>query len=238
MRCISDTAFLFICGVEGSGTTLLARILGSLPAYMVLGGNVYSKPRNGYDTLAVRTRLNTLTELLWADDDGKTDGTKKYLARKFFETPVLDGTVAAVYKRSFPFGLEPIFPCIEDLYKVHPRMKIIVIKRNLAANAASMLRRGFVPTIEAAVQRVKTAVTLLNDQVLRLPRENLHIIDFDELTRNPEPQLESLGVFVPHGEHLPTLSHLVKSPTSQGQHLQDINKDYLQKELANTRFCF
>lgn len=58
---LSSKKFVFITGVEGSGTTMLLKVLDNLEECVAMGGNYF--PQYVYNSAE---QLNSLTKKLWS----------------------------------------------------------------------------------------------------------------------------------------------------------------------------
>ena len=141
--------FIFIAGAEGSGTTLLLRILSAPTACASLGGN-YLKipPTSGARHLVDEFRVGNA--ISWdgrLSESERSEGQRKWHAawNKIVASDAFSGVQHFLFKRSFPFGVphgqrSPVF---RDITKLVDTAHFVVIYRDPRASTYSALRRGF-----------------------------------------------------------------------------------------------
>lgn len=152
--------FLFITGIEGSGTTMMLKILDALQGVAVLGGNYHTPELSGQAAI-----INDATERMWNSEVPVTDEQKETCLSKIRNISIPDKYSTVVYKRSFPFIDRVHFPILEDIRRVSKDFKLLVMRRSLEANTRSILRRQFESDNGEAQERTRRAHSMLSDQL-------------------------------------------------------------------------
>ncbi|MDP3858307.1 MAG: hypothetical protein Q8Q73_11175 [Stagnimonas sp.] len=204
-----DKTFIFIAGVEGSGTTLLLRVLAKLQGSVALGGAFHSK----YYALP-RWLMNRITDRLWAFPE-RPRKKAKYVALLQAIVSAVPGRYV-VYKRSYPFNDLSYFPDVLDFEGFPVPTKVIVLKRALESNAKSILRRGFVKTIEEARIRTDQALSMLDEQTEKLDASKLLRLRYEDMIDPAKKHmvLDQIAAFIgcESGE-LQALAGMIDKPT-------------------------
>ncbi len=112
MKTIKDCEFLFIAGVEGSGTTITLKLLETLPNHVCLGGKYitdgFSKPGK---------KLNKLSRKFWHFPRYSDKRRNKWLQKaSVIEVP--DTVKTVIYKRSYPFVGPNFIPDIHRCFSI------------------------------------------------------------------------------------------------------------------------
>lgn len=190
MTRLSTKKFVFITGVEGSGTTMLLKLLSKVNGFVALGGN-YCTP--GWNKQSAK--LNMYTQQLWRYPHQRSLYTKMLLLSKIRRLPLSQQISCVVYKRSYPFIDQQHYPLLKDIMKFSNCVKLIVIHRNLSENANSIRRRGFEPDIERARQRAKKGNAILNTQLEKWSGE-IQISYENLIAKQKEQLLHKLELFL------------------------------------------
>ena len=154
--------FIFIAGAEGSGTTLMSRLL-SAPKYCASLGGLYVKIPPSEDAQALVDEFQSANRLVW---DRKASFAENREARKRWQAAwerilasesFLDIT-HFVFKRSYPFGnpREQFVPHLWDVCDIIGAAQFVVMVRDPRASAFSTLRRAIrsrPPQARTIVQR-------------------------------------------------------------------------------------
>jgi len=194
MKTIKDCEFLFIAGVEGSGTTITLKLLEMLPGHVCLGGKYISeglkKPGK---------KLNKLSRKFWHLPRRSDKRREKWLIEaNAIEVP--DSVNTVIYKRSYPFSRTRFVPDLLDLPEIGSSFKIILVRRHLFDNVNSIIRRGFERTEEKSLKRIFTGYRHLYQQSREAHQQKfpLLIIDYEKLVEPATKikELQRLSVFL------------------------------------------
>jgi adenylate kinase len=208
---LTSKTLVFITGIEGSGTTLLLRLLNELPGYVALGGNFFDPCY-----ARVAARLNQLTERLWRLPY-PTGHERESLLARVSETELPDEITHVILKRSFPFLDIHHFPHLPDVPLMASSARIIAIRRSIAANERSILRRRFEDERSAAIWRSREAAKRLAQQLQAIPRGEIHDLSYEHLIepRRKAAELSRLAAFLGlPARDLQALGHMITGPTS------------------------
>lgn len=189
--------FTFIAGAEGSGTTVLLRLLSAPGVASSLGGN-FVKPPAHPSALPLVQAFDVANRHLW---DRKAPFRDHAYARERWGE-ALDDILAAeafadisrlFFKRSFPFGRERdrYVPDLWDIVDLWPEALLIVIYRDPRASSYSNLRRGFDTDLRRLAVACSEQLTWIAGQVRAIGRENVAVVSYTELCRDP------VGVLTP-----------------------------------------
>lgn len=167
----SGVQFVFIVGVSGSGTTLLARILSAPPGAVCLGGNYISIADEEHEALALAQAFNDATQVLW----DRHAAAAAALAAKRRAVEAVRGLTAVpayrnlthlIYKRSAPFMTGDRYrPCLHDLPDMFGNARILAIHRDPRASTVSSLRREFGSNLRQCAIVTEEQLTLLSAQI-------------------------------------------------------------------------
>lgn len=167
---LETTDFLFITGVEGSGTTMMLKLLDSLPDIAVLGGNYWTP-----ELASEASHFNALTEQLWNRKAPPNDIEREEIFQDIRHFPVPGNARLVVHKRSCPF-LDPFhLPDLSDVARFTPHARLLVMRRDPDANTRSILRRGFEKEKERATARTGMALQALDTQLKDNPVPTMQI---------------------------------------------------------------
>ncbi len=217
MRTINDCNFLFIAGVEGSGTTLTLRLLERLEGYVCLGGNHITK---GYEEAG--SRINELTKALWQLPRLPPQKCREIIAE--INDIRVDGVETIIYKRSYPFASQ-YMPDLSDIQEIGNSCRIVMLRRYFFDNVNSILRRGMENDVDSALNRISHGYKHLYCQSQAAHEKGfpLQLIDYDNLvndqTRNTE--LSRLAEFLgKDAGELQRFSSMVRKPNRNERLLQ------------------
>jgi len=191
MEKLSSKNFVFIAGVEGSGTTILLELLSQVDGFIALGGNYYTPE---FDVQ--RKQLNEWTKELWRYPQRIRAVRKEAVLKEISELSLPEDVSHVLYKRSYPFTDQRYFPNLLDLKKFSSSLKLIVMHRNLRSNARSMLRRGFEKTIEKAQQRAIKGREILDAQLREFDGSMVEISYENLIGDQKEQELRKIEEFL------------------------------------------
>jgi hypothetical protein len=219
MKTIKDCDFLFIAGVEGSGTTITLKLLETLPGHVCLGGKYISK---GLEKPG--KKLNKLSRKFWRLPRRSDKRRDKWLAEAAdIEVPGEVETI--IYKRSYPFSRPRYVPDLLDIQELGKNCKIILVRRHLFDNVNSIIRRGFERTEEKSLNRIFTGYKHLYQQSREVHQQKypLLIIDYDKLVEPATKikELSRLSSFLGYGEGgLAQHADMIRTPKTNTDVLQ------------------
>ena len=193
--------FVFIIGAEGSGTTMLTRILSRLQNVVGLGGNYISIPEEDKEARSLVAEFNKTTAALW--DREATHETYQHAKEQL--PKVLDHLLGLnnyadvshiVYKRSAPFLKGDRYrPDASDLFNLFENMRMIVMYRDPKASSFSALRRGFADNLRHCAKICEEQLTYLSAQLATLNPDSYQVISYEEFCSQPEIWAEQLAEF-------------------------------------------
>ena len=199
--------FLFIAGVEGSGTTLLSRILASPPQCASLGG-LHVKTPPGADAERMVEAFQDANKR--ASDRGAALDEYQAASQNWCEamadlnaSPTFAAISTLVFKRSFPFGsprskLDPgprWTPDLWDCLALTPDSRVVAIYRNPCAATYSCLRRGFDSDLRRLAVICAEQLTWLSAQIAAIGPERAIVIGYEDLCDSPAQTLAGLAQF-------------------------------------------
>jgi hypothetical protein len=138
-----------------------------------------------------------------------------------------------VHKRSFPFEDAGFHPRLSDVLRLGARSKIVVLARDPRQCATSVLRRGFVATIEDAADRVEAAGATLRAELETLPPASYLVLSYQDMLREPSQAMGMLerfldyvpGALQPHTE-------MIGRPNDQSSKLAESHRKFLEDRFA------
>jgi hypothetical protein len=246
----NKTDLVFIAGVEGSGTTLLNKLISesknamSITHHDYLQAEKVSMPDNGmripgvnhvrnFQHFTTVKKFNRLVNKIWQFPYSNNQDKKSQTLMRLCNLKIPVSIYNVVIKRSYPSGTQGIiFPNLADLFCMSKNVKIIHLKRNLKKNASSVLRRGFVNTIEDSIERVKHANRLLESQLDLLENAEILTITYEDLLENKHNTLAKIENFLgcEPGE-LKRLSFWIGRGSIESRHVLEDNQARLEKDL-------
>jgi hypothetical protein len=193
--------FIFIAGAEGSGTTLLLRLLSSPPHCCSLGGN-YLKVPEVQEARELATQFIENNNAAWdsslsfAEHDGAVRLFGATLAQ-ILRSQYFSGHTHFFFKRSFPFATPKgrFTPDLWDLEDLVPGAHYIAIYREPRAACFSGLRRGFDTDLRRLAVTCSAQLTSLAAQMRELDPRRRRVISYEHLCEDPVRVLGDLASF-------------------------------------------
>lgn len=183
--------FTFIAGAEGSGTTLLLRLLAAGERAVSLGGNHVKLPDEP-EAQTLGKEFDAENRDLW---DRKLSFAAHNVARirwhetmrRMLEHPAFGDITAYFFKRSFPFLMprDRFQPDIWDILDLWPDAHFVTIYRDPRESSYSAFRRGFDNDIRRLAVTCSEQLTWLAAQVRAVGPERFSIISYRRLCENP-----------------------------------------------------
>ena len=196
----SAKRFIFISGAEGSGTTLLRRLLASPPGCASLGRDIAKLPDHP-DARPLFQAFENANQRLWdrllplpQHEQARRDcyGAAAVMAK----APAFAETSHFVFKRSSPFGGgDRHRPDLLDVIGLPADSRIVLIYRDPCAATYSALRRGFDADLRRLALRCAEHLTWAAAQLRCIDPERILVVSYARLCQAPELELPRLGAF-------------------------------------------
>lgn len=249
---LSEKKLIFIAGIEGSGTTLLNKLLSEpenaisithhnyIQADIVNMSDKAERISEGsfssikkFQHLTTVKKFNFLVDKIWKFpyNVNKDNKDEILMSLRNLKIPVFISNV--VIKRSYPSGKQGmIFPNLDDLFDISKDVKIIHVERNFEENCASILRRRFVSDIDDAVERLRNAKTILISQLDSIENTKVLYITYEDLVKNTFYILYRLESFIGYerGELTKFISWVGEGSTESRRILEE-NRTQFAKNL-------
>jgi hypothetical protein len=220
--------FVFIVGAQGSGTTVLTRILSGPDCAVALGGNYVTIPRDDREAFALVEQFDEVNAALWDRRAGhERSGALRREMRRIVDAlvglPRHAGVSHVVYKRSAPFfGGDRYRPDLTDLMTAFADLRVIAIYRDPRPATCSALRRGYADNLRHCAVISEEQLTYLAAQLATLPASLWRLTSYERLCAEPHATLEALAAFcgLPRAEVLSSLEREGLKP-AQNEHWRD-----------------
>jgi len=230
--------FVFVVGAQGSGTTVLTRILSGPECAIALGGNYVTIPRDDSEAFALVEQFDEANAALWDRKAGheRQDELRRELRRivdALVGLPRHAGVSHVLYKRSAPFfGGDRYRPDLTDLLAAFADLRVIAIYRDPRPATCSALRRGYAENLRQCAVISEEQLTYLSAQLATLDARLWRVISYEGLCAEPRATVEALAEFceLPVPEVLRSLEREALKP-AQNEHWRDevdrAGRDYL-----------
>ena len=192
---------IFIGGAEGSGTTLLLRLLSVPDVCASLGGNFVKVPHHPDARLLVKAFQDANSRLwdrkLSRSDHEKARGDWHVVTEQILHSPAFSGLTHLIFKRSFPFNQprDRYTPDIWDSLELLLDTRIVIIYRNPCATTFSAFRRGFDSDLRRLAVVCSEQLTWLAGQARAIGPDFVRIISYASMCEDPITTLASLTEF-------------------------------------------
>jgi hypothetical protein len=219
-----NKTFVFIAGIEGSGTTMFLEIL-SQPEFAAALGGLYWTP--GYKRQ--RRYIRRATEDIWNITLSREQRTVQKRRAYIQRIGIPRNITHVIFKRSFPFGDKKHFPHLPDICDFASKVKIVVVTRPLQSCVASIMRRGFTSSIEEAAERIKQGSVHLRKGLESIGRDVYDVFSYHDFVSQPHLCLERLERFLeyPPGVLEPYVVSLVRQPTVESRRTLNEHAEFL-----------
>jgi hypothetical protein len=193
--------FIFIVGAQGSGTTLLARVLSSPACALALGGNYVTIPRTDSEAFTLVEQFDEANAALWDRKGGheRLAELRRELRRiveSLLRLPRYAAVSHVLYKRSAPFfGGDRYRPDLADLLATFPDLRVIAVYRDPRPATCSALRRGYAENLKQCAVISEEQLTYLAAQLATLDPERWRVISYERLCAEPNASLDRLAAF-------------------------------------------
>lgn len=192
---------IFIGGAEGSGTTLLLRLLAAPENCASLGGN-YVKVSDDPEAGPLVREFQNANLKLWHRKLSYVDHEQARcewmeVTRKILTARAFTKQNRLIFKRSFPFALprDQHTPDIWDILDLLPGTRIVVIYREPCAATFSAFRRGFDSDLRRLAVTCSEQLTWLAGQVRAVGPHWVQIVSYRKLCEDPLAALAPLAEF-------------------------------------------
>jgi hypothetical protein len=191
---------IFIAGVEGSGTTVLLRILSAPASCASLGGNFLRLPGHPEAKRLARA-FAVANQSQW----DRTNALQAHLQARSAMASRLRAIVQSgafadrnclLFKRSSPFGTpcDRFLPDLWDVLELMEDVRIVISYRDPCAAAYSALRR-FGGNLRQVAVATADNLTSLGAQAQAIGPERVHILSYRALCDRPDAVLGRLAQF-------------------------------------------
>ena len=183
--------FIFIIGVEGSGTTMFCRILGRMTDTEVILGNYKTLEKKSTKYLRLIQKIEDESALLWSREASLSDFN---ISKHDFLNSVQElangtecqQTKNLILKRSAPFYKDNTHkPDILDVLTLFKDAKVLVLIRDPKASTYSALRRNFVSDIRKSSIICDEHLTNLSAQLRAYHSKRVIILDYSDFCAAP-----------------------------------------------------
>ena len=193
--------FVFLVGIQGSGTTLLTRMLSRPGCAITLGGNYVTIPRNDSEAFALVEQFDEANAALWDRTAGheRHEELRRELRRvvdALLRLPRYSAVSHVLYKRSAPFfGGDRYRPDLADLLPTFADLRVVAIYRDPRAATCSAFRSGYAMNLRQSALITEEQLTYLAAQLATLDPQHWRVIRYEGLCAEPRANLEMLAGF-------------------------------------------
>jgi hypothetical protein len=198
---IGTRRFIFLGGAEGSGTTLLLRRLSHPAMCASLGGNHVKIPDTP-EALRLFRAFELANRQAWDRHADLQQGeasrrTWREVAAQILRSPAFARQSHFLFKRSFPFAMprDGYTPDLWDVFDILPNARCVLIYRDPCASTYSALRRGFDTDLRRLAVVCSEQLSNLAAQVMALGPDNVRVISYRRLCREPARALAPIAEF-------------------------------------------
>ncbi len=201
MRMSEQRRFIFIGGAEGSGTTLLLRILSRPDGCAGLGGN-YVKLPDGLEARRLAAEFEHINRRVWdrhADLEQSNASRRDWIAitAQILLSPAFSTHSHFILKRSFPFATprNRYAPDLWDVAEILPNVRVVLIYRDPCATTFSALRRGFDTDLRRIAVICGEQLTYIAAQAAAVGADRVRVVSYERLCREPARIVRLIGEF-------------------------------------------
>ncbi len=192
---------IFIGGAEGSGTTVLLRLLSAPDGCASFGGNFQKLPDHP-DAQPLANAFMAANSRVWdrkLSFEEHERGRRDWRAAmdRILAAPAFAETARFVFKRSSSFAAprEQFTPDLWDILTLSSDCKIVLIYRDPRAATYSAFRRKFDSDLRRLAVVCNEQLTWLAGQARAIGPERVRIISYGRLCTNPAGVLKPVADF-------------------------------------------
>ncbi len=198
---LSHKRLIFITGAEGSGTTLLRRLLAVSPTCASVGKGVAQVPA-GAPCVRAFSAFNEANHRLWYQhatldehEVARADMHARFADISAF--PEFDAVTHLVQKRSSPFDAPrgQRRPDLWDVLDLQEDVRVLIIYRDPCSATYSAFRRGFDTDLGRLARLCEVNLTLLASQAAAIGPEKVKVVSYRALCDAPSETLYSVADF-------------------------------------------
>lgn len=220
----------FVIGVQGSGTTMMSRLLGyPANAEVILGNHIsiaggresmlvkYFRFRRRSGVGGILDDLEWSSATFWSRKASVKSAEKAKASfmkavDRFKEVPKYAHVQNLIFKRSAPFYVgDSHRPDLLDILDMFPSAKILVMLRDPRASAYSALKRGFVNNIRYSAIICEEQLLLLDARLKAIDEKTCHIVNYKAFCNDPEIHIGKIAELFSMDE-----AELLKSVKKEG----------------------
>jgi hypothetical protein len=187
----SKKRLIFIAGAEGSGTTLLRRLLAAPECCACIGRDIAKMPDHP-EAQPLLASFERISQLLWDRAQPMADRMRAQqdwarTGAALASSPAFADVSHFIVKRSYQFGGIPYRYCPDvcDLFDLPFETRIVAIYRDPCAATYSALRRGFDTDLYRLAARAANFLAVLAGQVRSVEPDRRHLLSYASLCAAP-----------------------------------------------------
>lgn len=217
---LHEKNLIFITGIKGSGTTMMAELL-SVPDFSVGVGFDYITP--GCESYAKIIR--EAVQYMWNISTNKNPRKIAEIKETIRNLTFPENIKYVILKCSFPFMNKHIpfkkltnFPSLLDLFDLNSATEFIIMKRDPKRCAVSGLRRNHVDSIIKSAHRTEEGIIRLETELKKINKSLYRIVPYKKVLKKQKKYLENLENFINFPPcSLQNRSDIISLPTKESK---------------------
>lgn len=197
----SNKRLIFVAGAEGSGTTLLRRLLAAPDCCASIGRDIAKLPDHP-GARPLFAAFEAASQKLWDRAQPLADHQHAQqewhrLAAEMATSPAFAGVTRFVLKRSYPFGGEQyrFCPDLWDMVDLPLELRVVAVYRDPCAATYSALRREFDTDLYRLAARCANFLNVLAGQLRSIEPARRHLVSYAKLCAVPDQVFPPLARF-------------------------------------------